>query len=117
MRGLGPRFLVAALVVGAGLGARALYVARRDRALAVSAARRGLDEYVALEQTYKAANGRYADSVFSLAGVSVDPKGVLASAAVLYDQGRVYVTGDKDHFKLSARATDPGKTVVAVSGP
>jgi hypothetical protein len=117
MRGLAPRFFMAALVVGAGLGARTVYNARRNRAFAVSSARKGLDEYVVLEQTYKASQGRYADSVFSLAGVSVDPKGVLANAAVLYDQGRVDVTGDKDHFTLSAHATDPGKTAVSVSGP
>jgi len=90
---------------------------RYERILTVAYARAGLQEYVQLEESYKQRHGRYADSVFALATVSVDPEGFLRDGVALYDRGRVAITADRDHYALAARANDVDRTLVAVSGP
>lgn len=94
-----------------------IYRSRYDRIMTVSYARAGLQEYVMLQKEYKRSHGRYADSAFALATVSVDPQGFLRDGVALYDQGRVAITADRTHFVIVARANDLEKTLVAVSGP
>ena len=117
MNDLSRNFFFLALVLGLGWGARSLYAAMHDRVLMVEAARRGLEEYATLQETYKLDHGRYAEGMYDLVGVSNDPPGVLANASDLFDHGRVEVTGDRDRFTLSAHAKDPAKTLVALVGP
>lgn len=90
---------------------------RYQRILTVSYARAGLQEYVQLQESYKTAHGRYADNVFSLATMSVDPQGFLRDGVALFDRGRVAIQADQKHFVMVARANDVDKTLVAVSGP
>ena len=106
------------LVVFAGhWGWENIWQPRYQRIMTVSYARAGLQEYVQLQESYKAAHGRYADNVFSLATVSVDPQGFLRDGVALFDRGRVAITADQKHFTMVARANDVDKTLVAVSGP
>jgi uncharacterized RDD family membrane protein YckC len=108
----------ALLVAFAGAwGWQNIWAPRYERIMTVAYARNSLDEYVVLQQSYKQAHGRYADNVFALAQVSVDPTGFLRDSAALYDRGRVAITADRDHFTIVARANDVDKTLVAVSGP
>jgi hypothetical protein len=85
--------------------------------MTVAYARDGLREYVVLQKTYKREHGRYAENLFALATVSMDPRGFLQDAAALYDRGAVAITADRDHFSVAARANDVDKTLVAISGP
>ncbi len=94
-----------------------IYRSRYERIMTVNYARAGLQEYVMLQKEYKRAHGRYADSAFALATVSIDPEGFLRDGVALYDQGRVAITADRTHFVIVARANDVDKTLVAVSGP
>lgn len=94
-----------------------VWAPRYERIMTVAYARAGLGEYATLQKTYKREHGRYAQSLFALAAVSVDPRGLLRGAAALYDQGRVAVAADRDHFSIAARANDVNKTLIAISGP
>jgi uncharacterized RDD family membrane protein YckC len=94
-----------------------IWAPRYERLMTVAYARHGLDEYAVLQNTYKTEHGRYAENQFALAAVSVDPRGFLQDAAALFDQGRVAITADRDHFSVAARANDADKTLVAISGP
>ncbi len=94
-----------------------VWAQRYERIMTVASARDGLNEYATLQQTYKREHGRYAQSMFALAAVSVNPRGLLRGAAALYDQGRVAITADRDRFSIAARANDVDKTLVAISGP
>lgn len=118
-RALATRFAAAALIVGfAGVyGWENVWAPRYERIMTVAYARDGLREYVVLQRTYKLQHGRYAENMFALATVSMDPRGFLRDAAALYDQGAVGITADRDHFSIAARANDIDKTLVAVSGP
>ncbi len=94
-----------------------IWAPRYERLMTVAYARHGLDEYAVLQKTYKAEHGRYAEDQFALATASIDPRGFLQDAAALFDQGRVGITADRDHFSIAARANDADKTLVAISGP
>lgn len=98
-------------------GWRNIWQPRYQRILTVSYARAGLQEYVDLQESYKRSHGRYADNVFSLATVSVDPQGFLRDGVALFDRGRVAITADQKHYVMVARANDVDKTLVAISGP
>lgn len=113
------RFAAGALIVGfAGLyGWENVWAPRYERLMTVAYARDGLREYAVLERTYKQEHGRYAENLFALATVSMDPRGFLQDAAALYDRGAVGITADQDHFSIAARANDVDKTLVAISGP
>lgn len=91
--------------------------ARYDRIMTVAYARDGLNEYAVLQRTYKREHGHYAENMFALATVSIDPRGFLRNTAELHDQGRVGITADRDHFSIAARANDVDKTLVAITGP
>lgn len=90
---------------------------RYDRLLTVAHAKNGLNEIAQLQESYKLRHGRYADSLFALASVSVDPQGLVRDAYALYDDGRVGFQIRPDHYIIVARANDVDKTLVAVSGP
>jgi uncharacterized RDD family membrane protein YckC len=118
-RALAVRFAATALIAGfAGFyGWENVWAPRYERLMTVAYARDGLREYAVLQRTYKLQHGRYAQNMFALASVSMDPRGFLRDAAALYDQGAVGITVDRDHFSIAARANDVDKTLVAVSGP
>lgn len=118
-RRLGARFAAGLLLVAfAGhWGWENIWRPRYERILTVAYARAGLQEYVQLQESYKQRHGRYAESVFALASVSVDPEGFLRDGVSLYDRGRVAIKADRDHYAMVARANDLDKTLVAVSGP
>lgn len=113
------RFAAGLLLIAfaAHLGWENIWKARYERIMTVSYARAGLKEYVELEESYKLIHGHYADTEFALATVSVSPEAFLRDSAILYDQGRVAIKADADHFTMVARANDVDKTLVAVSGP
>jgi hypothetical protein len=94
-----------------------IWAPRYQRIMTVAYAQSGLDEYAALQDSYKRVHGRYAENMFALAQVSVDPTGFLRDTAALYDQGRVAIRADRDHYSVVARANDVDKTLVAISGP
>ncbi|MFI5347099.1 MAG: RDD family protein [Elusimicrobiota bacterium] len=94
-----------------------IWAPRYERIMTVAGARGGLDEFAALQESYKRVHGRYAENMFALAQVSVDPTGFLRDTAALYDQGRVAIRADRDHYAVVARANDVEKTLVAISGP
>lgn len=118
-RRLALRFAAGALIAGfAGFyGWENVWAPRYERLMTVAYARDGLREYAVLQRTYKLQHGRYADNIFALATVSMDPRGFLQDAAALYDRGAVGITADKDRFSIAARANDVDKTLVAISGP
>jgi uncharacterized RDD family membrane protein YckC len=118
-RRLAARLAATALIAGfAGLYVwENVWAPRYERILTVAYARDGLREFAVLQRTYKLRHGRYADSLFALATVSMDPQGFLQDAAALYDRGAVGITADKDRFSIAARANDVDKTLVAISGP
>lgn len=118
-RAVAARFAAAAVIVAfAGFYAwQNVWAPRYERIMTVAYARDGLREYVVLQKTYKREHGRYAENLFALATVSMDPRGFLQDAAALYDRGAVGITADRDHFSIAARANDVDKTLVAISGP
>jgi uncharacterized RDD family membrane protein YckC len=118
-RGFAVRFAAAALIAAfAGVyGWQNVWAPRYERIMTVAYARDGLREYVVLQKTYKREHGRYAENMFALATVSMDPRGFLRDSAALYDQGAVGISVDHDRFSIAARANDVDKTLVAVSGP
>lgn len=121
--GSGRRFAVRAaagflmVAFAAGWGWQNIWAPRYERIMTVAYAREGLNEYATLQESYKRLHGRYAENAFALAQVSIDPTGFLRDTAALYDQGRVAIKADRDHFAIAARANDVDKTLVAVSGP
>lgn len=118
-RRLAARFAAGGLLAAfAGVwGWQNIWAPRYERIMTVAYARDGLKEYAELERAYKQQHGHYADSMFALAEISIDPRGFLLDSAALYDQGRVAISADKDRFSIAARANDVDKTLVAVSGP
>ncbi len=118
-RGLALRFAAGSLIVGiAGFwGWQNVWAPRYDRIMTVAYARAGLKEYAVLQKTYRREHGQYAENMFALATVSIDPREFLRNTAALYDQGRVAMTVDRDHYSVVARANDVDKTLVAISGP
>ena len=118
-RGAAARFAAGALIAAfAGFwGWENVWAPRYERIMTVAYARDGLREYAVLQKAYKREHGRYAEDVLALAAVSVDSGGFLRDAAALYDQGRVAITADRDHFSIAARANDVDRTLVAISGP
>lgn len=94
-----------------------IWAPRYERIMTVAYARSGLNEFSTLQESYKRVHGRYADNMFALAQVSVDPTGFLRDTAALYDRGRVAITVDRGHYVIAARANDVDKTLVAISGP
>lgn len=118
-RAMALRFAAGVLIAGvAGVwGWQTVWGARYDRTMTVAYAQDGLREYAVLQRAYKREHGRYAGNMFALASVSIDPRGFLRNTAELYDQGRVAITADRDHFAIAARANDVDKTLVAVTGP
>jgi uncharacterized RDD family membrane protein YckC len=118
-RAVAVRFAAATLVAAvAGFwGWQNVWAPRYDRLMTVAYARDGLNEYAVLQKTYKREHGRYAENMFALATVSIDPRAFLRNTAALYDRGQVAITADRDHFAVAARANDVDKTLVAISGP
>jgi uncharacterized RDD family membrane protein YckC len=118
-RGVAVRFAAASLIVAfAGLYTwENVWAPRYEKAMTVVYARHALREYVVLQKAYKAEHGRYAENMFALATMSIDPRAFLRDAVALYDQGAVSIVADRDHFAIAARANDVDKTLVAVSGP
>jgi uncharacterized RDD family membrane protein YckC len=104
-------------VFAAAWGWQNIWSPRYERIMTVASARSGLDEYAVLQDTYMRLHGRYADNMFALAQVSVDPTGFLRDSAALYDRGAVAIRVDRDHYAIAARANDVDKTLVAISGP
>lgn len=94
-----------------------IWAPRYERIMTVAYAREGLNEYATLQASYKRVHGRYAQNMFALAQVSIDPTGFLRDSAALYDHGRVAIRADRDHYAIAARANDVDKTLVAISGP
>jgi len=118
-RRVGVRMAAGALLtVFAGVwGWQNIWAPRYERIMTVAYARSGLDEYAVLQESYKRGHGRYADNMFALAQVSIDPTGFLRDSAALYDRGRVAITADRERYTIVARANDVDKTLVAISGP
>ena len=118
-RGLAVRFAAGTLIAAiAGFwGWQNVWGTRYDRIMTVAYARSGLNEYAVLQKAYRREHGRYAENMFALAAVSIDPRGFLRGSAALYDRGRVAITADADHFSIAARANDSDRTLVAISGP
>ena len=118
-RAVAVRFAAGTLIAAvAGFwGWQNVWGARYDRIMTVAYARDGLNEYSILQKTYKREHGHYAENMFALATVSIDPRGFLRNQAELYDRGRVAISVDRDHYSVAARANDVDKTLVAISGP
>lgn len=112
------RFATGALLLlfAASWGWKEVWEPRYDKLMTVAEARSGLDEFSQLQRSYKRRHGRYANNIFALSTVSVDPGGFLRGAAALYDHGRVAFKVENTRFIIVARANDVDKTLVAVTG-
>ena len=104
------------ILFAASWGWKEIWEPRYDKLLTVAEARSGLDEFSQLQRSYKRRHGRYADNIFALSTVSVDPRSFLRGTAALYDHGRVAFKVEKARFIIVARANDVDKTLVAVTG-
>ena len=107
--------LVIALALVAGWNG--IWEPRYLKLMTVAHAKAGLIEVQTLQASYHKRNGRYADSLFALAEVSLDPRAFLRDMAVLYDLRAFRFKSDREGWAVATRARDVDQTLVAVSGP
>lgn len=90
---------------------------RYNQVMVVSYAHVGLSEMGQLQKSYHDTHGRYADSVFALASVSVDPKSFLSDMVQVFDEREgVHFQTSKNGYTIVARARDSGRTPVSYTG-
>ena len=75
----------------------------------------GLSEVKFLQKVYFKKHGRYADSVSDLATVSPEPAAFRHGTKVLFDE--LNITATTTGYSIVGRASDPGKTPIAFTGP
>lgn len=107
--------LVIAFALAAGWNG--IWEPRYLKLMTVANAKASLTEVKTLQTSYHRQNGRYAGSLYALAGVSLDPRGFLRDMAVLYDVKTFRFKADKSSYVVVTRARDVDSTLVAVSGP
>jgi len=104
------------IVFAASWSWKGIWAPRYEKIMTVANAQSGLQEFAQLQKIYKLRHGRYAQNMFALAEVSVDPGGFLRGAAALYEKGAVAFRIEPSGFTMVARAHDMDKTLIAVSG-
>jgi uncharacterized RDD family membrane protein YckC len=118
--GFAPQRLAAGVLVttfALAWGWTGIWEERYLKLMTVSYARAGMSEIQQLQKAYKAKHGRYAESLFSLATASIDPRGFLHDASALYELSTFRFKADRNSYTIVARARDVDGTLVAVSGP
>lgn len=96
---------------------KAVWEPRYDRIMMMAYAEVGLHEMAQLQAEYKRANGRYADNIFDLAKVSLDPRRFLGDMINLVDLDSLSFQNSAEGFVITARARDARSSVVSVKGP
>lgn len=90
---------------------------RYDRIMDVAYAEVGLQEISKLQQVHRILHGRYAKDLDSLAKLSGEPEVFKRDMSRLFDAKEgIKIETDAEGFRVSARATDEERTLVAVSG-
>lgn len=91
---------------------------RYRRIMLVAHAQLGLSEMRTLQEIHRIKKGRYADNVLELAEVSVSPGLFMRSMARRLDLGAgIDIKTTKKGYTIFARARDPQRTRVKLSGP
>lgn len=107
--------LVVALALAVGWNG--IWEPRYLKLMTVAHAKASLSEIQTLQASYHRRNGRYAGSLYALAGESLDPRGFLRDMSALYDVKSFRFKADKTSYAVATRARDVDSTLVAVSGP
>ncbi len=90
---------------------------RYNRVKVVAYAYMGLKEMASLQQDHLKQKGRYAENVFELASLSVDPKSFLTDMAVYFDaDSGININANRHGYTISARARDTRRTPVTIRG-
>lgn len=85
--------------------------------MTVAYANVGLKEISQLETAYHKLHGRYAQDIFELSSVSVDPKGFLTDSANLFDLSMdFHIDVTKTGYTVVARAHDEARTPIRFAG-
>lgn len=90
---------------------------RYNGIMSVASAKVGMHELVQLEQVHRVAYGKYTNDLGALAQISGQPVQFQKDMSAMFDKGEgIRITTTAKGFEIRARATDPGRTLVAYSG-